>query len=39
MDHTKLFERSATLSTVIESHILKMILGPRFSESKHLAEK
>jgi hypothetical protein len=39
MDHTKLFERSSTLSSLIESHILKMIMGPRFLENKNLAEK
>ena len=39
MDHTKLFERSQTLSQVVESHILKMILGPRFADNTQLAEK
>lgn len=39
MDHSRLFERSATLNQVVEEHILKMLLGPRFAESKHLGEK
>jgi hypothetical protein len=39
MDHTKLFERSQTLSLAVESHILKMILGPRFADNTQLAEK
>jgi hypothetical protein len=33
MDHTKLFERSLTLTQTVENHILKMILGPRFSDN------
>jgi hypothetical protein len=39
MDKTKLFERSQTLSQVVESHILKMILGPRFADNTQLTEK
>ena len=39
MDHTKLFERSHTLSQTVENHILKMILGPRFADNTQLAEK
>jgi hypothetical protein len=39
MDHTKLFERSLTLSQVVESHILKLILGPRLADNTQLAEK
>ena len=39
MDHTKLFERSQTLSQAVETHILKMILGPRFADNSQLAEK
>jgi hypothetical protein len=39
MDHTKLFERSLTLTQTVENHILKMILGPRFSDNTQLAEK
>jgi hypothetical protein len=39
MDASELFSRSPTLQSVVEDHIMKLILGPGFKDNKMLSER
>ena len=38
-DASELFSKSGTLSKIVENHIMKLVLGPKFAENKQLSEK